>query len=143
MGVWRGLKNWADSPCNQMNNRSIFTRSGMSAPMTIRAMSCLVVFPVIHPTREWVSQSGILFPPFKPIGLCVESIGSEKQIQREGYRWQAAKIDQVIFPLFRNQEFFRSHLVFTCECTVHFHGIAGVCVGQRFGGIDVYDCGSR
>ena len=58
--------------------------SGMRAPTTSRLISCFVVFPVIHPTREWVSQSGMLGPPFELLGGGVESPCSEEEIYDEG-----------------------------------------------------------
>jgi len=124
MGVWRGAKNWEDSPCSQVNNRSIFTRSGMREPMMTRATSCLIVFPVIQPIKEWVNQSGMVLPPFKTTGVGVEPIGSEKQIQCEGDRWEGAKIDQIVFPFLRDEEFFSSHIVSTCKQSVHLHDIS-------------------
>ena len=82
----------------------IFERSGMRLPTTINAMSCLVVFPVIHPTRVWVNQSAILFPPFEPKGVCVEPVGSDKEVQYERDGEKAAQIDQRVFPLWKDQK---------------------------------------
>ena len=72
--------------------------------MTIRLMSWCMVFPVIHPTREWVSQSGIFFPPFESPGCVVEGPGSEEKIQCKGNRWEGADVDEVCFPWFIEPE---------------------------------------
>ena len=88
-GVWIGRKKscvigWVIG----LNRRYNLVMSGMSAPITRRLISCFVVFPVIHPMSEWVSQSGILFPPFEPPGLVVEFPCSEKEVEDEGDCWK-------------------------------------------------------
>lgn len=79
--------------------------SGMSAPITIRLISCFVVFPIIHPTRECVSQSGMFVPPFESPGGCVESPGSEKEVEGEGDRGEASEVDEGVFPWFVTPKF--------------------------------------
>jgi len=84
-GVWIGRKKSSVFPCTiQFNKRYNLLISGIREPITTRLISCFIVFPVIQPMREWVSQSGILVPPFESTGLDAISPCPEKEVYDKG-----------------------------------------------------------